>query len=81
MNMPGFYCHVENGGLTITVETIDTGVQYLVADWCHYGNAGPSASIPLLTVSQVDAMIKLLEDAKIKITDDHSYMLDHPEPI
>ena len=79
--MSRFYCHVENGGLTVFVESYGPGPQYLTADWCHYGNAGPKASIPLLTVEQVDAMIKLLEDAKSEITADHSYMMDHPESI
>lgn len=75
--MKSFYCHVDNGGLTISIE--QNTVQYLTADWYHYRNAGPKASIPLLTVAQVDAMIKLLEEAKNNITDEHSYELGETE--
>ena len=77
--MKHFYCHVENGGLTVSLEQSDTDCpQYLTADWSHFGNIGPKASIPLLTEKQIDAMIVLLNEAKKSVKPDHSYELDDP---
>lgn len=61
----GFYCHVENGGLSVDLEKEDKS-DYLVlrASWNQFGNAGPEAAIPLLSENQIDAMIRLLTKAK-----------------
>lgn len=78
----GFCCHVENGGLRVKVEQNNPDeTQYLTASWSHYGNPGPEARIPLLTVAQVEAMISLLESAKKNITSDHSFEVNLPKQI
>ncbi len=83
-----FYCHMNNGGLHVDLEeendddeedNDNVGIQSLCAQWIHFGNQGPHVKIPLLTVKQVDGMIALLEKAKERISENHSYNLGEPQ--
>lgn len=65
-----FYCHIENGGHTISVikpERNSFGEYPALAyQTNHYGNPSPAVVIPVLTVEQCDAMIECLKHIKKK---------------
>lgn len=69
------YFHIENGGHHLSVE--DGKPPTLTYYTIHYGNKGPSVSIPLLTNDQIDHMINLLQYAKSHVEDDkYTYDFD-----
>mgnify|MGYP003704345755 CR=1 FL=1 len=63
-----FYCHIENGGHTISVIDPADNKFGLYPALCyetnHFGNPSPAVVVPVLTVEQADAMIECLEHIK-----------------
>ena len=63
-----YYCHIENGGHTISVvePTNNKFGEYPALSYQtnHYGNPSPAVVIPVLTVEQADAMIDCLKHIK-----------------
>lgn len=63
-----FYCHIENGGHTISTldpkDNIFGEYPALVYQANHFGNAGPTVVVPVLTIEQCDAMIACLKHVK-----------------
>ena len=83
-----FYCHIENGGHTIS--TLDPGDnpfgEYpgLVYVTNHFSNPCPAVVVPVLTAEQCDAMIACLEHIKTVHLDrdnplKYTYEFDKPE--
>lgn len=85
-----FYCHIENGGHTISVWSPkgNTLAKYpaLVYEANHFGNPSPAVIVPVLTVEQCDAMIECLQHIKKKHLnknkpEKYTYYFDNPEAV
>lgn len=83
-----FYCHIENGGHTISAIKPENNWfgewPALAYQTNHYGNPSPVVVVPVLTVEQCDAMIDCLKHIKKKHLDKknpekYTYYFHKPE--